>query len=231
LTEQGLYPYCRFYLQDIHKRNGVYWRNHFNTIGINGMNEALINLLGKGIADAEGKEFAEDVMDYMREKLLIFQKETGEMFNLEATPAEGTAFRFAKIDKVAYPDIVCANEEDYQKKGAAPFYTNSTHLPVNYTADIFEALDHQDDLQTKYTGGTVLHGFMSESLPDTKSVKNLVHKIADNYKLPYFSITPTFSVCPKHGYIAGEWEYCPKCDEEIGYRSEASRSNKSRAKQ
>lgn len=217
-TVKGLYPYCRFYLSEVHERNKVYWRNHFNTIGINGMNEALLNLLGVGIADAEGKQFALDVMDYMKEKILIYQKETGEMFNLEATPAEGTAFRFAKMDKARWPEIVVANEKEWKERKMPPFYTNSTHLPVNYTDDIFEALDHQDDLQTMYTGGTVLHGFMGESLPDTKSVKLLVRKVAENYKLPYFSVTPTFSICPKHGYLPGECRYCPKCDEEIGYK-------------
>jgi len=211
LTNKGLYPYCSYYLTEIFNRNGVYWRNHFNTIGLNGMNESLINLMGKDITDPEAKEFAIDVMEYMREKILLYQKETGEMFNLEATPAEGTAYRFAKLDKKLFPDIKTMGDK-------VPFYTNSTHLPVNYTDDIFTALDHQDALQTKYNGGTVLHGFMSESLPDIKSVKKLVKKIADNYHLPYFSITPTFSVCPKHGYMAGEHEYCPKCDIEIGYK-------------
>jgi len=218
-THKGLYPYCRYYLSDIYARNKVYWRNHFNTIGINGMNEALLNFLGKSIADPEGKAFALEVLDYMREKILIYQKETDEMFNLEATPAEGTSYRFARIDKEKHPEIICANEEDWRKKKAAPFYTNSTHLPVDYTDDIFEALDHQDELQCKYTGGTVLHGFLGESPPSTTVVKKLVKKIAENYRLPYFSITPTFSICPKHGYLAGEWEYCPKCDEEIGYKS------------
>jgi len=217
-TKKGLYPYCRHYLSDIYERNGVYWRNHFNTIGLNGMNEALLNLAGKTIADPEGKDLALEIMDYMRQKLLIYQKETGEMFNLEATPAEGTAYRFARIDKEKYPDIVCANEKYVREKGAAPFYTNSTQLPVDYTDDIFEALDNQDELQCKYTGGTVFHGFLGESLPDTQSVKALVRKIAENYRLPYFSITPTFSICPIHGYIPGEWKYCPKCDEEIGYK-------------
>jgi ribonucleoside-triphosphate reductase (formate) len=219
-TEKGLYPYCRFYLSDIYARNKVYWRNHFNTIGINGMNEALLNLLGVGIADPEGKQFALDAMDYMREKILIYQRETDEMFNLEATPAEGTAFRFAKRDKARWPDIIVANEKEWKEKKAPPFYTNSTHLPVNYTDDVFEALDHQDELQAKYTGGTVLHGFMGESLPDIKMVKLLVKKVAENYKLPYFSVTPTFSVCPKHGYIAGEHKYCPTCDEEIGWKED-----------
>jgi len=217
-THDGLYPYCRHYLSDIYKRNKVYWRNHFNTIGLNGMNEAMVNLLGKNIATKEGRAFALEVMDYMRRKLLTYQQETDEMFNLEASPAESTAYRFARLDKEQFPKIVCANEKVYQKSAAAPYYTNSSHLPVDYTTDIFEALDHQDELQCKYTGGTVLHGFLGESLPDTESVKNLVRKISENYQLPYFSITPTFSVCPIHGYLKGEWKYCPKCDQEIGYQ-------------
>ncbi|MDD3679379.1 MAG: ribonucleoside triphosphate reductase [Candidatus Shapirobacteria bacterium] len=217
-TNDGLYPYCRYYLADIYQRNGTYWRNHFNTIGINGMNEALVNLLGKNIADPSGRDFALEVMDYMREKILIYQKETDEMFNLEATPAESTAYRFARLDKEQFPDIVCANEEAYQQEKEAPFYTNSTHLPVDYTSDLFEVLDHQDQLQCKYTGGTVIHAFLGESLPDIVSVKNLLKKVTANYKLPYFSLTPTFSVCPKHGYLKGEWQFCPKCDQEIGYR-------------
>jgi len=211
LTLKGLYPYCSYYLQAIYERNGVYWRNHFNTIGLNGMNESLVNLMGKDIADPEAKEFAVDVMEYMREKILLYQKETGEMFNLEATPAEGTAYRFAKLDKKLFPDIKTMGDK-------IPFYTNSTHLPVNYTDDLFVALDNQDELQSKYTGGTVLHGFMHESLPDIEMVKKLVKKVTDNYKLPYFSVTPTFSICPKHGYVAGEHEYCPICDKEIGYK-------------
>ncbi|MBU1200480.1 ribonucleoside triphosphate reductase [Patescibacteria group bacterium] len=206
-TEQGLYPYCRYYLSDIYSRNKVYWKNHFNTIGLNGMNEALVNLMGKSIADPEGKELALEIMDYMREKILIYQKETGEMFNLEATPAEGTAYRFARLDKALFPDIISANKE-------VPFYTNSTHLPVDSTDDLFEAADHQDDLQCKYNGGTVFHGFLGESLSSIKSVKALVKKIAENYKMPFFSITPTFSICPIHGYLKGEWEYCHKCDNE-----------------
>jgi ribonucleoside-triphosphate reductase len=219
LTENNLYPYCSFYLTDIYKKNGVYWRNHFNTIGLNGMNEAVLNMMGKGIADPESKAFAEEVMDYMRSKILTYQIETGEMFNLEASPAEGTAYRFARLDKTKFKDIICANEENYKKNGESPFYTNSTHLPVNYTDDFFTALDHQDSLHTKYNGGTVLHCFMNESLPTIEAVKTLVKKIASNYKLPYFSISPTFSICPIHGYISGEHEYCPECDKEIGYQS------------
>ena len=157
-TEKGLYPYCRHYLQDIYKRNGVYWRNHFNTIGLNGMNEAMINLLGKNIAEPEGRKFALEVMDYMREKLLLYQKETDEMFNLEATPAESTTYRFARLDKEQHSDIICANEKAYQERGAAPYYTNSTHLPVDYTSDIFEAFGLQDELQCKYNGGCIEEG-------------------------------------------------------------------------
>lgn len=217
-TEKGLYPYCRYYLNDVKERTGKYWSNHFNTIGIVGMNECLLNFMGKSIAYPEGKEFAQEIMDFMRKKLLDYQKNTGLLFNLEATPAEGTSYRFAKIDKQKYKDIICANEKEYQK-GSQPFYTNSTHLPVDATDDIFEALEHQDSLQTRYNGGTVFHAFLGESLPDIDSVKNLLKKIATNYHLPYFSITPTFSICPKHGYLAGEHKYCPKCDLEIGYKN------------
>ena len=172
----------------------------------------------KSIAEEESKSFALKVMDFMRSIILKYQKETGQLFNLEATPAEGTSYRFAKIDKKRYPEIKVANEKDLGKDGIEPFYTNSTHLPVDYTGDLLEALDHQDELQNKYTGGTVFHGFLGESLPDTKSVKALVAKIANNYRLPYFTLTPTFSVCPKHGYLKGEWQFCPKCDKEIGYK-------------
>jgi len=218
LTEKDLYPYSRFYLEDVKQRFGKYWTNHFSTIGIVGMNEACLNFLGVNIADEKGHAFACEVLDFMRNKILGFQTETGQMYNLEATPAEGTAYRLAKIDKNAYPNIICANEEKFQK-GAKPFYTNSTHLPVHFTDDLFEALDLQDPLQTRYTGGTVLHGFLGESMPSPESTKRLVKKVVENYRLPYFTITPTFSICPSHGYLAGEHEYCPKCDEEVGYVS------------
>jgi len=216
-TEKGLYPYCRHYLSGVKERSKKHWSNHFSTIAINGMNEALLNFMGKSIADPKGKQFALDVMDFMRKKITVYQKETGILYNLEAAPAEGTAYRFAKIDKDKYKDIITANENAGKNKNPSPFYTNSTHLPVESTADIFEALDNQDELQCKYNGGTVLHGFLGESLPNTKTVKQLVKKIASNYKLPYFTLTPTFSICPKHGYLKGEWQYCPKCDKEIGY--------------
>ncbi len=219
LTERGLFPYTKFYLKDIKDRFGEYWKNHFNTIAVLGMNESCQNFLGddKGIASKEGREFALEVLDFMREKLIEFQEETDQMFNLEASPAESTGYVFAKKDKELYPEIIVANDQDVTKSKAEPFYSNSTHLPVDSTTDLFEALDHQDELQCKYTGGTVFHAFLGERMNSTEAVKNLVKKITDNYKLPYFSITPTFSICPKHGYIPGEHEFCPKCDAEIGY--------------
>jgi ribonucleoside-triphosphate reductase len=153
----------------------------------------------------------------MRERIMDYQNKTNHLYNLEATPAEGTARRLAKLDKDRHPDIIVANEELVRTRKASPFYTNSSQLPVDHTEDLFEALDLQNELQTKYTGGTVLHAFLGEALPSADSVRKLVKNIADNYSLPYFTITPTFSVCPKHGYIAGEHHFCPKCDEEVGY--------------
>lgn len=219
LTEKGLYPYCRHYLSSIKQRFGEYWRNHFNTIGLIGMNEACLNFLGRNIATDEGHDFARAVLDFMRERLMDYQHETNNLYNLEATPGEGTAYNLARRDKKKYPDIIVANEKAYREKGAAPYYTNSTHLPVDYTDDFFEALRLQDDLQVRYTGGTVLHGFLGERLPSGEAAKKLVKKVAEKFHLPYFSLTPTFSICPKHGYLAGEHEFCPKCDEEIGYKS------------
>lgn len=219
LTDKGLYPYAKYYLNNIKERFNGYWNNHFSTIGIIGMNEALLNFapLRKNIATSEGKEFALQVMDYMRNKVLDFQGKTNHLYNLEATPAEGVTRRLSRIDKDKYKDIIVGNEAAVEASGAAPYYTNSSQLPVNFTSDLFEAMDLQDELQTKYTGGTVLHGFIGEALPSAEAVKNLVKKIAHKYHLPYFTITPTFSVCPKHGYLAGEHFFCPKCDEEIGY--------------
>lgn len=216
-TEGGLYPYSRYFLSGIKQRFGEFWKNHFNTIGLNGANEACLNLIGVDITTEEGHKFAGQILDFMRERLMDYQNESNSLFNLEATPAEGTSYRFARLDKEKYPEIIVANEEAYKNAGAAPYYTNSTHLPVNYTEDIFEALRLQDDLQTRYTGGTVLHGFVGERLPSAESTKLLVKKIAENFHLPYFTITPTFSVCPIHGYLEGEHEYCPMCDEEMGY--------------
>ncbi|MFH1582912.1 MAG: ribonucleoside triphosphate reductase [Candidatus Falkowbacteria bacterium] len=219
LTDKGLYPYAKYYLNNIKERFGGYWNNHFSTIGIIGMNESLLNFapLRKNITTPEGKEFALQVMDYMRNKALDYQGKTNHLYNLEATPAEGVTRRLSRIDKDKYKDIIVANEEAFQAGKASPYYTNSSQLPVNYTSDLFEAMDLQDDIQTKYTGGTVLHGFIGEALPNAESVRSLVKKIVNKYHMPYFTITPTFSVCPKHGYLAGEHFFCPKCDEEIGY--------------
>jgi ribonucleoside-triphosphate reductase len=220
LTEQNLYPYSKFWLRNIKKRFGEYWKNHFNTIGLNGMNECLLNYIDKGIATKEGLKIAVKILDHMRDKLKEYQLADNELYNLEATPAEGCTYRFAKKDLELYPDIVFANNEAVKKHQAKPYYTNSTHLPVGTTDDVFEALDLQDELQTKYTGGTVLHGFIGERIDDPEACKKLVRKIAENYRLPYYTITPTFSICPKHGYLAGEHFFCPKCDEEIGYKPE-----------
>ena len=210
--EKGLYPYSKFYLRMVKERFGEYWKNHFSTIGLIGMNEACLNLFGVSIADPKGRDFAIRVLDFMREKLLQYQEETGNLYNLEATPAEGASYRLAKLDKERYPDIIVANEEEV-KRGAEPFYTNSTQLPVNYTDDPFEVLEHQDELQIRYTGGTVVHFFVGERIKDPESVKNFVRKVCENYRLPYFTITPTFSICPTHGYISGEHETCPICGE------------------
>ena len=228
-TEGNLYPYTKYYLRDVKKRFNEYWKNHFSTIGLVGMNEACLNFLGRSIATHEGQEFTRKVLSFMRDKLVVFQRETGNNYNLEATPAEGTSYRLAKIDKEKYPDIICANyglhvagdglqvtgedEGDAGGKRPEPFYTNSTHLPVNFTDDIFEALDLQDSIQAKYTGGTVFHIYAGERLPDPAAVKTLVRKICSRYHLPYLTFTPTFSVCPSHGYLSGERGTCPKCQE------------------
>lgn len=219
-TDDGLYPYSRHYLQEIKERFGTYWQNHFNTIGINGMNESCLNFLGEDITTPAGQEFAKEILDFMRAKLLQYQEETEILYNLEATPAEGCTYRFAKKDQEMYPDLLCANNQAVKEQGADPYYTNSSHLPVGFTEDIFTALDLQDGLQTRYTGGTVLHGYIGERLPNGETAKELAKKIVYNYKLPYFTITPTFSICPKHGYLPGEHKYCPKCDEEMGYKEE-----------
>ncbi|CCY24516.1 putative anaerobic ribonucleoside-triphosphate reductase [Brachyspira sp. CAG:484] len=195
LTDKNLYPYTKFYLRDIKARYGVYWKNHFSTIGLIGMNEACLNLLGSDIGSFRGKQFALDVMDFMRARIAEFQKETGNNYNLEATPGEGTSYRLAKLDR------------NYKYK----YFTNSTQLPVNYSDDIFEVLDHQDELQAKYTGGTVVHIFAGERISNIETMKNLVKKVCNNYKLPYFTFSPTFSTCPNHGYVAGEHFKCPDC--------------------
>ncbi len=212
-TDKNLYPYTKFYLREIKSNTGLYWKNHFSTIGVIGMNEACLNFLSEDITGKQGQEFSLKVMDFIRDMMAQMQQETGELFNLEATPAEGTSYRLAKIDKKSFPEIICANENDYQK-GAAPYYTNSTQLPVNYTDDIFETLMLQDKLQTKYTGGTVLHIFLGELVSDTMAIKGLIKKVSNNFKLPYFTLTPTFSVCPSHGYLNGEQPICPVCKQE-----------------
>jgi ribonucleoside-triphosphate reductase (formate) len=193
--DNGLLPYTKRYLGDL--------SHHFATIGLVGMNEMLMNFfdINTTIATEEGKRFALKVLDFMRDKLSQYQKETGNIYNLEATPAEGTSYRLAQRDKDNYPDIITQGEKD-------PFFTNSTHLPVDYTDDIFEALEMQDDLQVKYTGGTVFHGFLGERIKDPATCKKLVKTIAYNFRLPYFTITPTFSICPEHGYISGEHYEC-----------------------
>ena len=231
-TEGGLYPYTKFYLRDVKERFGEYWKNHFSTIGLIGMNEACLNLFGENIGSEMGIKFVLKVLDFMRDKLLEFQEETGNNYNLEATPAEGTSYRLAMADKQKYPNIICANEKDY-KNGAEPFYTNSTQLPVNFTNDVFEALDLQDEIQTKYTGGTVLHIFAGERIENPNAIKVLVRKICEKYHLPYFTFTPTFSICPTHGYLTGEHEKCPKCgaicevySRAVGYLRPVSQWNK-----
>ncbi|MEK7170285.1 MAG: ribonucleoside triphosphate reductase [Patescibacteria group bacterium] len=211
LTNAHLYPYTKFYLRKIKEAHGEYWKNHFSTIGLVGMNETGLNLIGKDIGTEEGQAFASETLSFMRERLVAYQKETGNFYNLEATPAEGTAYRLALRDKKLYPDIIVANEREYREKKAEPFYTNSSHLPVNYTDDIMETLTIQDPLQTKYTGGTVIHLFLGERIADPCAVPALVKKICEHFKLPYFTLTPTFSVCGSHGYISGEHFDCPSC--------------------
>jgi ribonucleoside-triphosphate reductase len=213
LTEQGLYPYSKFYLRQLYRKNGAYWDNHFSTIGIVGMNECCLNFMGRDLASDAGQAFAIRIMDYMRSELEVFQEKTGHIFNLEATPAEGTSYRLARIDKMQYPDLVVANEESC-RQGAQPYYTNSTQMPVSYTDDLFMSLELQDELQIRYTGGTVFHTFLGESQLPTVSVKHLLRKVTNRYRLPYITLSPTFSICPDHGYIYGEHDKCPKCSAE-----------------
>lgn len=202
MLNNGFYPYTKRYL-------GSY-RNHFNTIGVNGINEMLLNFNGTSTADEEGIKFAKEFLDHIRMRLVEFQQETGNLYNLEATPGEGTCYRFAKEDKKQFgDDIIQAGE------GEGIYYNNSSQLPVGFTDDMFEALDLQNDLQKKYTGGTVLHLFLGERVPTGDMAKNIIKKVFENYTLPYITLTPTFSVCPKHGYLAGEHKYCPICDQEL----------------
>ncbi len=199
LMDQGLFPYTQRYLR--------HWNNHFSTIGLIGMNESTLNFMGKDLTHAESREFAKEILVHMREKLVAFQEETGHLYNLEATPGEGTSYRLAKIDRQKFSRMVIPG-------GESPYYTNSTALPVNTTSDLFEALDMQNDIQRLYTGGTVFHSFIGESIDDPETCKQLVRKIASNYEIPYFTITPTFSVCHNHGYLKGEQFSCPNCGEE-----------------
>lgn len=202
--ERGLYPYSRHYLESIKKMRQSYWSNHFSTIGIVGMNEMLLNFIDKDITVSAGKKFAEEVLKFMREKLVAYQEETGNLYNLEATPAEGASYRLARLDKEKYPDIIAAGKSE-------PYYTNSTQLPVGFTDDLFEALDLQDDLQSAYTGGTVFHAFLGERIVNIETIKVLIKKIFTKHRLPYITFSPTFSICPNHGYLSGEHFTCPHC--------------------
>lgn len=211
-TEMGVYPYSKFYLREVKKRFNAYWQNHFSTIGLIGMNESMMNFMGSNIASKEGQAFAIKVLDFMRDRIGSYQDETNNLYNLEATPGEGTSYRLARTDKQKYPEIIVANEEAYKTHNAQPFYTNSTQLPVDYTDDVFEALSLQDELQTRYTGGTVLHMYLGERLIHWESARDLIKTVFQNFKLPYVSITPTFSICPAHGYLSGEHFNCPICE-------------------
>ncbi|MBN2504905.1 MAG: ribonucleoside triphosphate reductase [Bacilli bacterium] len=205
-TEKGLYPYSANYLKDVKLKSGSYWFNHFNTIGLIGMNEAIQNLFGIDVdlTTKQGQAFAVKTLNYMRDVIKDIQEETGHYYNLEATPAEGTSYRLAKHDKERFPNIITAGKD-------TPYYTNSSQLPVGFTDDIFETLDLQDELQSLYTGGTVLHLYLGERIKDTSTTKTLIKKVFENYKLPYISLTPTFSICNEHGYISGEHFNCPTC--------------------
>lgn len=208
-TIEGLYPYSRHYLSAVYERFGLYWKNHFSTIGLNGMNECIRNFFNdeEDITSKEGQAFSVKILDYMRDIIADYQEETDSLYNLEATPAEGTGYRLARLDRKYFPDILCAGDTE-------PYYTNSTQLPVGYTMDIFDALDLQEDLQTRYTGGTVFHGFIGERIEDIETCKALIKKVMHGYRIPYFTISPTFSVCPEHGYIAGEHFKCPTCQQD-----------------
>ncbi len=228
-TLKGLYPYTRYYLQAIHDRFQKYWSNHFSTIGVIGGNEACLNLLGKDIGTSEGKAFAAMILDHIRLRLQDFQDETGNMYNLEATPAEGTGYRLARKDRDRFPEMICSLRDE---QDGTPLYTNSTQLPVHYSEDVLAVLDRQDELQTKYTGGTVVHVFLGEAFPDPEAVKNFVRMTCEQYHLPYFTLSPTFSICSSHGYINGEHNCCPTCGAEteiysrvVGYMRPVSQWN------
>jgi ribonucleoside-triphosphate reductase len=205
-TARGLYPYSANYLRPIQQKTGCFWFNHFNTIGLIGMNEACQNLFGPDcdLTTPKGQEFAIKALNYMRKEIREIQDKTGHYYNLEATPAEGTSYRLAKKDTERYPNIITAGE-------SVPYYTNSSQLPVGFTDDIFETLDLQDELQSLYTGGTVLHLYLGEEIKDRAVAKRLIQKVFTRYRLPYISLTPTFSICNDHGYLAGEQPVCPQC--------------------
>ncbi len=207
--DAGLYPYTKRYLGTL--------RNHFSTIGVNGLHEMVRNFTddSEGLQTAAGRALAIKVLDHVRTRLVQFQEDTGHLYNLEATPAEGTTYRFAKEDRKRFPDILQAGSVE------APYYTNSSQLPVGFTDDPFEALELQDELQCKYTGGTVLHLYMAERISSTEACKKLVRNALSRYRLPYLTVTPTFSICPVHGYLAGEHEFCPKCDEVLLHKQQA----------
>ena len=226
LIEEGLFPYSRFYLKPIKGQFKKYWANHFSTIGLVGMNEACLNLLKRNIATQEGIEFSHKVLTVMRQKLDQFQEETGNLYNLEATPGEGASYRLARVDRTKYPQIITAGNQE-------PYYTNSTQLPADLGDDLFEALMLQDQLQQQYTGGTVFHCFLGERIDDPATARDLIMKVAKQFGLPYFTLTPTFSICPEHGYLRGELRQCPQCgaDTEIysrivGYFRPISQWNK-----
>jgi ribonucleoside-triphosphate reductase len=210
-TENGLYPYSRRYLRNVKQGHGKFWKNHFSTIGLVGVNESVVNLLGQSIATKDGLEFAVKTLTFMRKRLMTYQEESGDIYNLEATPAEGTSYRLARIDRRKYPNIIFANQRQVQTQHAEPFYTNSSQLPVDFEGDLFDALAHQGNLQPLYTGGTVFHIFLGERLHSWKSAAELIKKVSWNSRLPYFTLTPTFSICPTHGYTSGEHKQCPVC--------------------
>ncbi len=205
-TEDGLYPYSRVYLSAVRERLDSYWANHFSTIGLIGMHEACVNFLGQGIDTVDGEAFADEVLDFMLNRLAKFQEDSGQLYNLEATPGEGACYRLARLDRQSFPNIVAAGDE-------YPYYTNSTHLPVDSSRDLFEALTHQDRLQVKYTGGTVFHCYLGERIDDPESCKLLVRRMTNSIRMPYFTLTPTFSICHTHGYKFGEQWTCPDCGE------------------
>jgi ribonucleoside-triphosphate reductase len=231
-TENGLYPYSSIFLRDVKARHGKYWANHFSTIGLVGMNECLENFMDSNMFMEDGIGFTLNVLDHMNERMIDYQEETGHLFNLEATPAEGCSYRLARIDKHKYPDIITAGTDE------VPYYTNSTQLPVNYTNNLFKAMTLQDNIQSKYTGGTVFHIFLQDEHPNVDSLKNMVGKITNSFKMPYFTITPTFSTCPNHGYFSGQFSKCPMCGERcevysrvVGYLRPVSQWNEGKTKE